>query len=109
MKGNRFRRSLAAAVLIAASAGAFGTASSNVASASGGCNYPYFSGHAAYMNCSGEGLAAFYVVCSGFGFWLGRGDVVVPRTSWVSGSKTLVIDCGWNKWPKSVKDYTRWI
>jgi hypothetical protein len=109
MKNTRVRRSLAVVALVIGSAGVLSTAPSSEVSASGGCNAPYFSGHAAYMSCSGDGLAAFTVVCSGFGFWLGGGDVAVTRTSWVSGSTTLVIDCNWNKWPKSVKGYSRWI
>lgn len=110
MKLFRSRRVLTAVALAAASLGAVMTASPGVVTASGGCNTPYFSGHSAYMNCSGTGYAAFTVVCSGFGFWLGGGDVAVTRTANVNGSKTLVIDCGWNKWPKSVKQgWTRWI
>lgn len=110
MKKFSFRRVLTVLALTAASFGAVTTASSDAVRASGGCNTPYFSGHSAYMNCTGTGYAAFTVVCSGFGFLFGGGDVAVTRTAQVDGSKRLEIYCGWNKWPKSVKQgWTRWI
>jgi len=108
MKKFRFRRVLTVLAITAASAGAVTTASFDIASASGRCNIPYYSGHRAIMNCTGTGVAGLTVRCSSFGFWFAPWppNVTLSTAKYINGSGQVVIDCGWGKWPAETKGFT---